>query len=102
VIHVLIIDDHPVVVAGLTVLIDSDTDLAVAASARSAAEVRLLPTGTTVDLAIVDLQLPDTDGITFLACSVLARHGRRDCCPATRHNAGRLASPASPACSRPS
>lgn len=62
-IHVLIIDDHPV--AGLTVLIDSDTDLTVAATARSPAEVWLLPTGTTVDLAIVDLQRPDTDGITL-------------------------------------
>jgi len=65
VIEVLIVDDHPVVLAGLAALITSDADLTVVGSARSSEDVRRLPTAATIDLAIVDLHLPHTDGITL-------------------------------------
>jgi DNA-binding NarL/FixJ family response regulator len=61
--RVLIVDDHPIVLTGLVALLDSDPGLEVVAQARSVAEVRALPDGTAPHIAIVDLQLPDGDGI---------------------------------------
>jgi DNA-binding NarL/FixJ family response regulator len=63
VIHVVVVDDHPVVLAGLTALIGTDPQLTVVATARSAAEVRALPPDLPLDVAVLDLRLPDGDGI---------------------------------------
>jgi DNA-binding NarL/FixJ family response regulator len=66
VIGVLVVDDHPVVLAGLAALIGSDPQLAVLGTARSVTDARELaaeieePT-----VAVLDLQLPDGDGITL-------------------------------------
>ena len=64
-IKVLVVDDHPVVLAGLEALIGSDPDLSVVASGRSVAEVRALPDDAEPAVAVLDLQLPDGDGITL-------------------------------------
>jgi DNA-binding NarL/FixJ family response regulator len=63
VIGVLVVDDHPIVLAGLTALIGTDPQLTVVATARSVAEVCELPAHVRPDVALVDLQLPDGDGI---------------------------------------
>jgi DNA-binding NarL/FixJ family response regulator len=65
VIKVLVVDDHPVVLAGLEALIGSDPGMTVVASARSATEVRQLDDGAKPDVAVLDLQLPDGDGISL-------------------------------------
>lgn len=64
-IDVLVVDDHPVVLAGLAALVESDPRLRVAGTARSAAAARDLPATPRPDVAILDLQLPDGDGISL-------------------------------------
>lgn len=64
-IKVLAVDDHPVVLAGLEALIGSDPGMTVVASAHSAAEVRRLGDEAEPHVAVLDLQLPDGDGISL-------------------------------------
>ena len=68
-IGVLIVDDHPIVLAGLAALIGSDPQLSVVGTARSAAEARALAgqiePSIEPSVAVLDLQLPDGDGITL-------------------------------------
>jgi len=65
VIGVLVVDDHPVVLAGLAALVASDPQLSVVGTARSAAEARDLPGDLDPQVAVLDLQLPDGDGIAL-------------------------------------
>jgi DNA-binding NarL/FixJ family response regulator len=64
-IGVLVVDDHPVVLAGLAALIQSDPQLALAGTARSFTEARELDLDIEPAVAVLDLQLPDGDGITL-------------------------------------
>jgi DNA-binding NarL/FixJ family response regulator len=57
--------DHPVVLAGLAALIGSDPHLSVFAVARTAAGARELSDDAQPSVAILDLQLPDGDGISL-------------------------------------
>jgi DNA-binding NarL/FixJ family response regulator len=63
VIRVLVVDDHPIVLAGLSALVESDNDLELVAAARSAADA--LAVSAEPDIALLDLQLPDGDGISL-------------------------------------
>jgi len=65
VIGVLVVDDHPVVLAGLAALVASDPQLNVVGTARSATEARDLPADLAPKVAVLDLQLPDGDGISL-------------------------------------
>ncbi len=58
---VLLVDDHPIVLSGLTALIESEDGLDLVATARTVAEA--LANTTEPDVAVVDLELPDGDGI---------------------------------------
>jgi DNA-binding NarL/FixJ family response regulator len=62
---VLLVDDHPVVLAGLAALIGSDPQLTVVGTARSAGDARALTPSHDPDVAVLDLQLPDGDGIAL-------------------------------------
>jgi DNA-binding NarL/FixJ family response regulator len=64
-IGVIVVDDHPVVLTGLAALISSDPGLSVVGTARSAAAARELPADVVPDVAVLDLQLPDGDGIAL-------------------------------------
>ena len=55
----------PVVLAGLAALIQSDPQLALAGTARSFTEARELVPDMEPAVAVLDLQLPDGDGITL-------------------------------------
>ena len=59
--RVMLVDDHPIVLSGLSALVGSEEGLELVAAARSAAEARAVTTEP--DVAVVDLQLPDGDGI---------------------------------------
>jgi DNA-binding NarL/FixJ family response regulator len=64
-IDVLVVDDHPIVLAGLAALIGSDPQLSVVGTARSVAETRDLVGTIEPSVAVLDLQLPDGDGIAL-------------------------------------
>lgn len=63
--RVLVVDDHPVVLAGLTAMIDANDDLEVVGSATTVAGALALPVDLGPDLCVLDLQLPDGDGISL-------------------------------------
>lgn len=63
--NVLVVDDHPVVLAGLAALVESDPQLVLVGTARSVESALALPTEPEPAVAILDLQLPDGDGITL-------------------------------------
>lgn len=64
-VEVLVVDDHPVVLTGLVALIESDPQLSVSATARSVQMANALPDDLAPEVAVLDLQLPDGDGITL-------------------------------------
>jgi DNA-binding NarL/FixJ family response regulator len=64
-IGVLVVDDHPVVLTGLAALIGSDPQLEVVGTARSVAAARSLDPDPAPVVAVLDLQLPDGDGISL-------------------------------------
>jgi DNA-binding NarL/FixJ family response regulator len=72
--RVLIIDDHPVVRAGLRAFLDLQEDFEVVAEAGSLAEARKQAPAARVDLVLLDLELPDGSGLTLIP--ELARNAR--------------------------
>ncbi len=63
---VLIVDDHPIMRHGLSQLIDIQPDLEVCARAGTAAEALELVPGSGAELALVDISLPDRNGLELL------------------------------------
>src|SRR5882757_1173477 len=62
-IRVAIADDHPIVLAGLSMLIKAEVDLEIVGEATSGPEALQLIRTSTPDIAIVDISLPDMNGI---------------------------------------
>lgn len=60
-INVMLIDDHPVVRAGLRAMLDSFADIAVVGEGSDGSAVEELPPG--VDVVVCDLQMPGVDGV---------------------------------------
>ncbi len=60
-IRVLLVDDHPIVLSGLSALVQSDDGLALIATAGTVEQA--LAVTPQPDVAVVDLELPDGDGI---------------------------------------
>ena len=65
-IRVLIVDDHPVVRAGLASLLRKETVLKVVGSAHSAEEALALLDRSAIDLMLLDLRMPKISGIDML------------------------------------
>lgn len=65
-IKVMLIDDHPVVRAGLRAILDSFSDIEVVAEGSSGAAVDRLfaPESLAVDVVVCDIQMPCVDGIS--------------------------------------
>lgn len=59
--RVMLVDDHPIVLSGLSALVESEDGLELVAVARTVAEARDVTAEP--DVAVVDLGLPDGDGI---------------------------------------
>lgn len=64
-IGVVVVDDHPIVLAGLSALVDADPQMAVVGTAGTATEALKLPDHLSPDVCVLDLNLPDGDGVTL-------------------------------------
>jgi DNA-binding NarL/FixJ family response regulator len=66
VIRVLIVDDHPVVRAGLQKLLDGDPSIEIIGEATTGMEALALADALRPDLILLDLRLPELDGISAI------------------------------------
>jgi DNA-binding NarL/FixJ family response regulator len=64
--RVLIVDDHPAVRDGLAVRISSQDDLEVCGEAANAAEALRVLESIHPDVAVIDIQLKDSDGLDLV------------------------------------
>jgi len=62
-IRVAIADDHQLVRAGFRALLESESDIAVVGEASGGAELLTLLRSIPVDVALVDIRMPDGDGL---------------------------------------
>jgi DNA-binding NarL/FixJ family response regulator len=65
-IRILIVDDHPVVLAGLTSMLSTQPDFEVVGSASSGEEALQLLRSGTADVMLLDLRMPGMSGIDTL------------------------------------
>jgi DNA-binding NarL/FixJ family response regulator len=72
-IRVVIADDHPILLAGLSMLIQAEADLEIVGQATSGPEALQITRTSMPDVAIIDISLPDMNGI------LLARQLAADC-----------------------
>jgi DNA-binding NarL/FixJ family response regulator len=68
-IHVLLVDDHPVVLSGLLAGLGALPDIEVVGVARSVAEANERLGRGGIDVALVDLRLPDGLGMSLLGAA---------------------------------
>lgn len=66
-IPILIIDDHPLVAGGIAMMLRDVTWLQVACACTNAADALNFLNDNTVDIILLDISLPDTDGLTLCA-----------------------------------
>jgi DNA-binding NarL/FixJ family response regulator len=66
-VHILIVDDHPVVRLGLRGMLDAYDDLRVVGEAGSGDEAIVLAAATRPHVVLMDLRMPGTDGATTTA-----------------------------------
>jgi DNA-binding NarL/FixJ family response regulator len=65
-IRILLVDDHPVVLSGLRAALESQPDLRVVATADTLEAARTALRSNDVDVALVDVRLPDGSGMELL------------------------------------
>ena len=77
-VRVLLADDHPLVRVGLRTVLDHATDIEVVGDAADGAEALALANTCRPDVVLMDLRMPNVDGVTAtaslrdaLACTVL-------------------------------
>lgn len=64
--RVLIVDDHPMMRTGLAQLIDNEEDMNVCAEADNAGQALDIVTGQALDLILLDISLPDKNGLELI------------------------------------
>jgi len=65
-IRVLCVDDHPLFLQGVATIIDHQDDMALAGTASSGADAVVRYRQTRPDVTLMDLRLPDIDGVTAM------------------------------------
>lgn len=65
-IRLMLVDDHPVVMGGLEAALEGHSDLEVVGQATSLAEAHAILQVLQVDVALVDIRLPDGSGLELL------------------------------------
>ncbi len=68
-INVMLIDDHPVVRAGLQTILESHPDIHVIATGSNGADA-INSDLSDVDVVVMDIQMPGVDGIELPAPSI--------------------------------
>ena len=63
-IRLLIVDDHPVVRAGMIAMLADESDLEVVADVGDGAAAVALVGETPIDVVLMDLRMPGVDGVT--------------------------------------
>lgn len=66
-IRVLLVDDHPVVRAGLSAVLNTGDDIDVVAQAGTGREALDILTSIQVDVVVSDIQMPQMDGVELTA-----------------------------------
>lgn len=66
-IRVLLVDDHPVVRAGLSAVLNTGDDIDVVAQAGTGREALDVLASTNVDVVVSDIQMPQMDGVELTA-----------------------------------
>ncbi len=66
-IRLMLVDDHPVVLGGLTSALSEQRDLEVVARATSRAEAEAALREQAIDVALVDIRLPDGSGLELIS-----------------------------------
>lgn len=61
------VDDHPVILAGLKALVSADTSLAVIGEARDGRSALRLATQLAPDVVVLDISLPEMNGVELAA-----------------------------------
>jgi DNA-binding NarL/FixJ family response regulator len=74
-IRVLVVDDHPIVRQGLVSVLGDEEDLEVVGEARSGREAVALAPRLQPDVVLLDLEMPDVDGIEAIPQLLAARPG---------------------------
>lgn len=64
-INILIVDDHPLVTGGVMAMLKDVDDMVVAGSASTGREALQLVTENNYELILLDISLPDTDGLSL-------------------------------------
>ena len=77
-VRVLVVDDHEVVRRGLCEILEREADLTVCGEAGTAAEALALAADTAPDVVVLDVRLPDGDGVSV--CRELGRQPVRPAC----------------------
>ncbi len=75
-IRVLLVDDHPVVQGGLALALRAEHDIEIAGVAPTVAAAREILASVEIDVALLDVRLPDGSGLDLLATP---RSGRPAC-----------------------
>ncbi|MBV7334782.1 response regulator transcription factor [Chloroflexi bacterium TSY] len=65
-IRILLVDDHPVVRAGIEGILNSQDDIEVVGEASNGTEAIRLSQTLRPDVILMDLRMPDTDGVTAI------------------------------------
>ena len=65
VIHIFVIDDHKILTAGLIELLSTEDDFELVGSVSSISEAKDTICDLKVDAIVIDVQLPDGDGLSF-------------------------------------
>jgi DNA-binding NarL/FixJ family response regulator len=74
-IKLLIIDDHPIVHDGVAAILRSEPDIRIVGSASTIAEATARIAASEPDVALLDVRLPDEDGLDGIT-TILAAHPR--------------------------